>query len=171
MKTLNKGLAFFALVGFSVMSVAANAAEKIAVVNMQLIIQSLPQVAAVEQAINEEFKDQRQELQKLQSDGNFMMEKLQREAATMSEDEKVKLQTQIQELSQQLQQKGQPLQQSIQRRTNEERQKLIILIRQAIASIAEAEGYDLIVDASAVSFAKPEYDISSKILDQVSKAN
>ncbi|MFC3121900.1 OmpH family outer membrane protein [Agaribacter flavus] len=171
MKTLNKGLAFFALVGLSVMSVVANAADKVGIVDVQRIIQSLPQIAAIEQSINEEFKDQRQEIQKLQSDGNFMVEKLQRESATMSEEEKTKLQQQIQELGQQLQQKAQPLQQNIQARTNEERQKLFGLIQQAINGIATEEGYDIILNAGSVPFAKPEFDISSKVLDKVSQAN
>ncbi len=168
---MKKGLAVVLLAGFSMMSMAANAADKIGVVDVQMILQSLPQIATIEQNINEEFRDQRQEIQKLQSDGNFMVQKLQRESATMSEEEKVKLQEQIQALSQDLQAKAQPLQQNIQRRTNEERQKLFGLIQQAIDGIAAKEGYDLVLNRTAVPYVKQEFDISQKVLDQVSKAN
>nr|WP_136251636.1 OmpH family outer membrane protein [Ningiella ruwaisensis] len=171
MKSLNKALSIAAILGLSLMSVVASAAQKIAVVDVQLVLQSLPQVAAIEQKINSEFEAQIQEVTAMREEGNFLMEKLQREAATMSEEQKQELQQQIQALGQQMQQKGQPLQQNMQRRTAEERNKLLGLIKQAIDGIAAADGYDMVINAQSVPFAKDQFDISQKVLDQVSKAN
>jgi len=171
LKSFNKALTVAAIVGLSLVSTVASAAQKIAVIDVQLVLQSLPQVAVIEQKINAEFQDQIQEVTAIREEGNFIVEKLQREAATMSEEQKLALQQQISTLGQKMQQKGQPLQQNMQNRTAEERNKLLGLIKQAIDSIAASENYDLIINAQSVPFAKDQYDISQKVLDQVSKAN
>lgn len=171
MKSLNKALSIAAILGLSVVSTVASAAQKIGMVDVQLVLQSLPQVAVIEQNINAEFQDQIQEVTAMREEGNFLVEKLQREAATMSEEQKVQLQEQIAALGQQMQVKGQPLQQNMQNRTAEERNKLLALIKQAIDGIAEAEGYDMVLNAQSVPFTKDEFDISQKVLSQVSKAN
>ena len=58
-----------------------------------------------------------------------------------------------------------------QRRSNEERNKLLGLIKQAIDSVAAKRGYDLVLNSGAVAFAKEEHDLSEQVLQQVSKAN
>lgn len=151
-------------------SSAAHAAQKLGYVDVQQVLATLPQVATIEETINAEFKDQMQEVQRLQSDGKYLVEKLQREEATLSEAQIKELQQQINVIGQQLQERGQPLQQAMQRRTQEERNKLLGLIKQAIDSIASKEGYDMVLNASAVPYSKPQFDISQQVLDQVSKA-
>jgi outer membrane protein len=170
LKSFIKGLSIVALFSIAVVSNAANAEQKIGVVDVQLVLQALPQVATIEQSINAEFADDIQEVQRLRSDGNFLVEKLQREEATMAETAIKELQQQINDVGQQLQALGQPLQQNMQRRTQEERNKLLGLIKQSIDGIAAAGNYDLILNASAVPFMKPAFDISQDVLDQVSKA-
>lgn len=160
-----------ALFTFVTMSSAAKAEQKLAVVNVQEVLQALPQVAVIEQNIQAEFADQIQEVQRLRSDGNFLLEKLQREKATMSADQITDIEGQVGTLSQQLQAKGQPLQENMQRRTEEERRKLFALIQQAIDGIAGKEGYDLVLNSNAVPFSDPKFDISQQVLDQVSKIN
>lgn len=159
-----------ALFTLATISSAANAEQKLAVVDVAQILQSLPQVAVIEQTINSEFADQIQEVQRLRSEGNFLVEKLQREKATMSAKQIKELETKVNGIGQQLQSKGEPLQQNMQRRTEEERRKLFALIQQAIDGIANKEKYDLVLNSNAVPFSKSKYDISQKVLDQVSKA-
>ena len=172
LKSIIKGLSLVALFSFAMMSSAANAAQKIGVVDVQQVLQALPQVADIEQRINAEFADQIQEVQRLRSDGNFLVEKLQREEATMAETQIKELQQQINDVGQQLQTMGQPLQQNMQRRTQEERNKLLGLIKQSIDAIAASGDYDIILNASAVPYMKANsgFDISQQVLDQVSKA-
>lgn len=169
MKTITKAVTSAVFLVMSLASFSAAAEQKIAIVDVQRVLQSLPQLATIEQTINSEFADRRQEVQKLQSDGNFMVQKLQRESATMSEDEKNKLQQDIQKLGEELQSKAQPLQQEIQIRTNQERDKLLSLIEQAVDAIAAKNDFDLVLNAAVVPFAKPQHDISQDVLDQVSK--
>lgn len=170
MKTFTKTLLAGAFLSASVLSAPAMAEQKIAVVDVQAVIQSLPQLADIQTRIQEEFKDQIQAVNSKQEEFNFLVQKLQRESATMSEDEQKALQEQIIALRDDLQQTGQPLQQSIERRQAEERNKLLGLIKQAIDGIAAKEDFDMVLNATAVPYAKTEHDISQKVQEQVSKA-
>ena len=71
----------------------------------------------------------------------------------------------------QLAEKGQPLQQEIQRRQNEERNKLLALIKQAIDAVAAKDGYDMVFNANSVAFTSEEHDLSERVLEQVNKIN
>ena len=171
MKSFIKGLSFAILFTLATISGAANAEQKFGVVDVQQVLQALPQVAVIEQTIQAEFAEQIQEVQRLRSDGNFLLEKLQREKATMSAEQITELEGQVNAVGQQLQDKGQPLQENMQRRTEEERRKLFGLIQQAIEAIATKDNYDLVLNSNAVPFSDPKFNISQEVLEQVSKAN
>ena len=171
MKQLAKHIVATAMLGSALVSTSVMAEQKIGVVDVQGVFQAMPQAAEIQNSIQMEFKDQIEEVNQLQRDGQFFAERLQRDAATMSEQEKKDLQQKILDVRDKLAEKGQPLQQNIQRRSNEERNKLLGLIKQAIDAVAAKEGYDLVLNAGAVSFAKEEHDLSEKVLQQVDKTN
>lgn len=171
MKQLAKHIVATAMLSSALVSTSVMAEQKIGVVDVQGVFQAMPQAAEISNNIQMEFKDQIEEVNQLQRDGQFFAERLQRDAATMSEQEKKELQQKILDVREQLAAKGQPLQQNIQRRSNEERNKLLALIKQAIDAVAAKEGYDLVLNAGAVSFAKEQHDLSEKVLKQVDKTN
>mgnify|MGYP000050059991 CR=1 FL=1 len=169
MKTFTKTIATGVLLAATLISTSAMAAQKIAVVDVQGVLQALPQTAIIVQSINDEFKAQFADVQKLQKDGEFEVEKLQRDGATMSEAQKQASQEKIMAIRTELQQKAGPLQQEVQRRQNEEQTKLLGLVKQAIDAIAKSDNYDLVLNAGAATFAKPEFDISKKVIDKVNQ--
>lgn len=171
MKQLARQFAATLMLGSALVSASAMAEQKIGVVDVQSVFQAMPQAAEITNSIQMEFKDQIEEVNQLQKDGQFYTERLQRDAATMSEDEKKDLQQKIMKVREQLAEKAQPLQQNIQRRSNEERNKLLGLIKQAIESVAAKQKYDLVLNAGAVAFAKDEHDLSEEVLTQVKKIN
>lgn len=160
-----------ALLGSAMISAPAMAEMKIAVVDAQSVFQALPQAAAINATIQEEFKDRLGEIDTLERDIRFHTENLQRNAATMSEAEQAETQQKIIDARQLYAEKAQPLQQDIQRRQQEERNKIVALIRQSIEKVAADGNYDLIVDAGAVTFVKPEFDISAQVLENVNNLN
>lgn len=148
---------------------SAFAAQKVAVVDLQGIMQQLPQTALMMESLKEEFKDEQAEIAKLEKDIKYFQEKQKRDSALMNDKEKEELKAKIVEQYKAYQQKGQAFQQKTQARQNEETNKLIALVKQAIDNIAAKEGYDLILRGETVTFVKPELDISSKVVEQVSK--
>lgn len=152
-------------------SVSTLAAQKIAFVNVQGVLQTLPQTEAIAQAIQVEYKDRLEAVKKLQEDINYNQEKLKRDGATMSQAEKDELLGKTQTMFASLQQDGGQLQKELQARQSEEQRKLLALIKQAIDAVAQEGEYDLVLSAENLVFAKPEFDISKAVFDRVSSVN
>ena len=153
------------LLASSVMS----ADQKIAVVNFQEVMGKIPQTATVMQNLETEFKDDKAVLAQLEKDIKYYQEKKQRDGSLMSAKEKTDLDAQIATLYQDYQTKGKAFQQATGVRKNEETNKIVALVRQAIDSIAAKGKYDLVLEQQAVVFAKPDAIITDKVVEQVSK--
>lgn len=171
MKNVAKQLIATALLGSALVSTSAMAEQKIGVVDMQSIFQNMPQAAEMQNSIQEEFKEQIDEVQLLQSEGQVFGARLQRDAATMSDAEKEELISKIENIQRQLQEKGQPLQRAIQERQNQERNKLLGLIKTAIDTVAAKQGYDLVLTSGSVAYVNEKHDISGEVQKLVNKTN
>ncbi len=145
--------------------------QKIAVVNIQEVMGKIPQSAAIMQSLEAEFKDERAALTKLEKDIQYFQEKKQRDAALMSKKEIGELDKKIAESFREYQTKGKVFQQKIAKRQNEETNKILALVRQAVDNIAAKEKYDLVLEQKAVVFSKPDANISEQVIKQISKLN
>lgn len=153
----------------SVASGSAYAQQKIGAANVQAIFSSLPQAATIQQSINAEFKDRIEEVNRMEKDLQYYMEKQKRDTATMSQQEITELEQQIKTLRDEYVAKAQPLQRDLERRSNEERNRLLGMIQQGINKVAEAENYDVILNAGAIAFIDEQYNVSQKVIEEVSK--
>ncbi|RXF06405.1 OmpH family outer membrane protein [Pseudoalteromonas phenolica] len=150
---------------------ASALAHKVGIVDMQSIYQQIPQMAKIEQQLQTEFAERRQELEKLQGDVRFEMEKFQRESATMSDDQKNALRDKIQGMQKQLAEKGRPLEQEIKARQNQELAKVQKLIVETIQSVAKSGKFDEVKVKDTTIYFNPDKvtDLSSKVVEAVSK--
>ena len=150
---------------------ASALAHKVGIVDMQSIYQQIPQMAKIEQQLQTEFAERRQELEKLQGDVRFEMEKFQRESATMSDEQKTALRNKIQGMQKQLAEKGRPLEQEIKARQNQELAKVQKLIVDTIQSVAKSGKFDEVkVKDTTIYFNHEKVtDLSSKVVEAVSK--
>ena len=152
-------------------SSAVFAEQKIGVVNLQQITQSMPQAAGLREKILAEFKDQIEEVSRLEKDIKYYQEKNQRDAATMNAKQKEELEKKINTLGQEYTGKAQALNQNMKTRGQEEESKLLGLIKQGIDTVAAKEKFDIILNSNAIIFTNPENDISKLVIDQVAKIN
>lgn len=150
-------------------SSAMAADQKIAVVNFQEVMGKIPQTAAVMKSLEEEFKDAKAVLAQLEQDIKYNQEKKKRDGSLMSAKEIEDLDAKIGTLFQEYQAKGKEFQQKTGARKNEETNKIIALVRQAIDNIAAKGDYDLVLEQSAVVYSKPDSTITEKVVEQVSK--
>lgn len=172
MKKLFKSIVLATVASGALLSSAAMAADqKIAIVNFQEVMGKIPQTAAVMQSLEAEFKDAKAELAQLEKDIKYYQEKKQRDSSLMSKKEIEELDKKIAENYQSYQVKGKELQQKAGARQNEETNKIIALVRQAIDGIAAKDKIDLVVEQKAVVFSKPDASITDKVIEQVSKLN
>ncbi|WP_165905040.1 OmpH family outer membrane protein [Parashewanella curva] len=145
-------------------------AEKIAIVDMGAVFEQLPQREQVAKALQSEFADREAALKKKQQELRGLLEKQQRDAAIMSKDQQTELQRKMESIRSELQLKGKALQEDFRRRSGEEQNKLLSKVQKAIDALAKKEKYDLVLPRNAVIYLKPTADISSKVVEAVSKS-
>ncbi len=168
MKTTLKAAALsLALLGTSFFANAAEAAQNVGYVNTAQIFQALPQRESVLQKLQAEFKDQNAELQSLEAKLKTKIEQGRRDGELLGEDGLRKLQIEIGQLQAEYKIKAQSLEQNGQKREAQERQKLLKLIQDTIAKVAEKEGFDVVIDATSLQYAKPELNLSKKVIEQL----
>ncbi|SFN16317.1 periplasmic chaperone for outer membrane proteins Skp [Izhakiella capsodis] len=148
-------------------SAGAQAADKIAVVNVSSIFQQLPQRATIAKQLESEFKGRATELQSMENDLQTKMQKLQRDASTMKASERSRMEKQIMAERATFSSKAQAFEQDNRRRQMEERNKLLSRIQDAVKKVANSEGYDLVIDSNAVAYAAKSKDITADVLKQV----
>ncbi len=170
MKKLFKSIALATVASGTLLSGSAMAADqKIAVVNFQEVMTKIPQSAAVMQSLEAEFKDAKAELAQLEKDIKYYQEKKKRDSSLMSAKEIEDLDKKIADFYQQYQVKGKDLQQKAGVRQNEETNKIVALVRQAIDGIAAKGNYDLVIEQKALVYSKPDASITEEVVEQVSK--
>ena len=170
MKKLIKSIVMTTAASGMILASSAMAADqKIAVVNFQEVMGKIPQTAVVMQGLEAEFKDEKAVLAQLEKDIKYYQEKKKRDGSLMSAKEKEELDTQIATLFQDYQVKGKEFQQKSGLRQNEETNKILSLVKQAIDKIAAKGNYDIILEQKAVVFSKPEASITAEVVEQVSK--
>ncbi|MFC0116426.1 OmpH family outer membrane protein [Pseudoalteromonas xiamenensis] len=150
---------------------ASALAHKVGLVDMQKVYQQIPQMGKIEQALQSEFAERRQELEKIQGDIRFEAEKFKREQTTMSEDQKEKLRDKIQGLQKILTEKGRPLEQELKTRQQQELQKVQTIIVSAIEEVAKKGKFDEVKTKDTTVYFNPEKvtDLSDEVVAVVSK--
>lgn len=155
--------------GMLLASSAMAADQKIGVVNFQEVMSKIPQTAALMQSLEAEFKDEKTIITQLEKDIKYYQEKLKRDGSLMSVKEKEELNVKIKSLFQEYQVKGKALQEKASQRQNQETNKIIALVRQAVDNIAVKQDYDLVLSQQAVVYAKPDASLTDIVVEQVSK--
>ncbi|PAY02224.1 molecular chaperone [Pseudoalteromonas sp. HM-SA03] len=145
-------------------------AHKVGIVDMQEVYKQIPQMAKIEQTLQAEFAERRQELEKIQGDIRFEAEKFKREATTMSEEQKEALREKIQSMQKTLAEKGRPLEQEIKVRQNQELAKVQKLIVDAIESVAKKGKFDEVKVKDTTIYFNPDKvaDLSEDVVKAVS---
>lgn len=153
------------------MGASGNAlAHKVGIVDMQEVYKQIPQMAKIEQTLQTEFAERRQELEKLQGDIRFEAEKFKRESTTLSEEQKTALREKIQGMQQTLAEKGRPLEQEMKQRQNQELAKVQKLIVDAIEKVAKSGDFDEVKVKDTTIYFNPDKvaDLSDKVVEAVS---
>ncbi|NKI73206.1 molecular chaperone Skp [Dickeya sp. CFBP 2040] len=148
-------------------SAGAQAADKIAIVNVSSIFQQLPQREAVSKQLENEFKGRASELQSMERALQEKMQKLQRDGSTMKASERSKMESDVMAQREQFSSKAQAFDQDNRRRQMEERNKILSRIQDAVKAVASKQGYDVVIDANAVAYADNAKDITADVLKQV----
>lgn len=161
-----KALLGFTLVSFSY---ALTAAElKVGYVQVDKILQEAPQTAESGKKLEKEFSPRSVELERMSKQIKDIEAALDKDALTISDSDRRNKERDAQNLKIEFQRKQRELREDINLRKNEELGSLQDRVNKAVQSVAEAEGYDLVV-YSGVAFASKKIDVTDKVLKMLGK--
>ena len=166
MKTIVKAAVLgVALLGASLSATAAN----IAVVNLSEVFQQAPQKARIEKQLQQEFQGRVAELKRIEDAIRASAEKQKKDAQLMTAEQRTQGLRKLEEMQADYQLKAKALDEDNRRRQAEERQKLLESMEGVIRTIAEQKGYEVVIQASAVVYAKDTVDITAQVIQGMSK--
>ena len=147
----------------------ALAEMKVAVVDVQAAIANSDQAKRLVAQLQSEFKDQQDQIRKIQSDAAALLERAQKNSDVMSDLEKRKLQNEIQSKNSDFEYLRQKLQNQVEQRRNEMFAPVNKEVQQAIEDLVRENDYDLVVPAQATLYINPVYDVTNKVTEKLNQ--
>ncbi|MDN7123560.1 OmpH family outer membrane protein [Pseudidiomarina terrestris] len=171
MKVLMKTTVAAAILSTAFFANAAEAQQKIGVVSMQNVLQQLPQTQQISARLQEEFASDFAELEKMTTELQGLQEKAERDAQIMSPTERLQLSREIELLETRRQLKYKALREDSERRQQEERNKLMRDIVREAQALAQAQGYDMVLNDGSVLYATEALDLTNAVLQKMTAGN
>lgn len=140
---------------------------KIGVVDLQKIMQTAPQMKAIQDRLEKEFKPRRDKLVAMEEGLKKDMETFKRESAVMSQSKKKEMERRVVATQQQFERDGQQYQQELSTAHNEAMEEFYSKIRTAIAKIAEREKYDVVLQKDAAPFSADKLDVTPQVMKEI----
>ncbi len=165
MKRLS-GIILAGIMALSCTGVFADGA-KIGVVDLQKIMQTAPQMKAIQDRLEKEFKPRRDKLVAMEEGLKKDMETFKRESAVMSPSKKKDMEKRVVATQQQFERDGQQYQQELSTAHNEAMEEFYAKIRTAIAKIAEREKYDVVLQKDAAPFSADKLDVTPQVMKEI----
>lgn len=157
-------VAAFAALAFAQTAVAE---LKIAVVDVNEAVGQTQEARAFLERVQGELKPDQDRIRTLTADKSRIEERVERDGEVMSSAERVKLSEEYERVTSDLQYQAESYQKSLNRRRNELFREMGPRVQSALNEIIESEGYDMVVPAGAVIFAKPDHDITSRLAERL----
>lgn len=155
--------------GLMTLAIGVQAAElKVGYVQVDKILQEAPQTIESGKKLEREFSPRSQELERMSKQIKDLEAALDKEGLTISEVDRRNKERDVQNIKIEFQRKQRELREDINLRKNEELGSLQDRINKAVQSVAEADGYDLVV-YSGVAYASKKIDITDKVLKLLGK--
>jgi len=139
---------------------------KVAIVNVQQLLQSSPRVATLSKKLEGQFKDRQTKIGDEQKSLQDELDKFKKESPTMSQKEKDKTQKKISDERSELVKKVVAYQQDLQKEQNKVMQNILGDLNGIVSTIAKAQSYTLVLDSQAVIYAGDGNDITKEVEKQ-----
>ena len=164
-----KYLKVFVLAAFAMMATQAMAQGKIAVVDIQRAILETDAAKTRLDGLRQDasYVENKKELEKIQQEGQDLLEKLQKDGPTMSAEQKNGQQAKLKEKQADLKHVAGKLQASEQQLARQILVEMEAPARAAISTVIKEEGIGLLLDAQAALHADTSYDITAKITQKL----
>lgn len=136
---------------------------KVAVVNVQQVLQQSPRVAELSKKLEGEFKNRQTKIGDEQKTLQDELDKFKKESPTMSPKDRDAMQKKIAADRSELVKKVVAYQQDLQKEQNKIMQGILGDLNGIVSKIAKAQNYALVLDSQAVIFASDGNDITKDV--------
>lgn len=145
---------------------AATPQIKVAVVNVQQVLQQSPRVAELSKKLEEQFKPRQTKIGDEQKTLQDELDRFKKESVTMSQKDKDSTQKKIATDRAELVKKVVAYQQDLQKEQNKIMQGILTDLNGIVSKIAKTQNYALVLDSQAVIYATDGNDITKDVAKQ-----
>ena len=153
-----------------VVASTARAEVKVGYVDVQRAVMSVEDGKSVKKKLESFAKKKKTELEKAQDDLKKLKEELEKQAALLKDDVKRKKAMEFQQKVAEFQESYLQSEKELQTKQAELSKPILEKLEKIIAGIAKEQNYDLIVEKSAVLFAKSNFDLTDEVVGRYNSA-
>lgn len=139
---------------------------KVAVVNVQQVLQQSPRVAELSKKLETQFKNRQAKIGDEQKSLQDQLDKFKKESPTMTPKQRDDMQKKIATERSDLVKKVVSYQQDLQKEQNKVMQNILNELNGIVSSIAKNQSYALVLDSQAVIYASDSNDITKDVAKQ-----
>jgi outer membrane protein len=139
---------------------------KVAIVNVQQVLQQSPRVVALSKKLEGEFKDRQAKIGDEQKALQDELDTFKKESPTMSQKDRDATQKRIADSRAELVKKVVAYQQDLQKEQNKIMQGILADLNGIVTTLAKKQSYQLVLDSQAVIFAQDGNDITKDVAKQ-----
>jgi outer membrane protein len=153
------------------LTVSAQAEEvKLAVVDMQVVLQKAPQIAKINEALTRQFKGRQDSIVKEQNALRKEAENLQKNAAVMNAADRSTLENKLMTDENKVKSMVASFQSDLSKQQSESLHGFSQQLDGVVSKVAAQSGYDLVIQKGSTLYAKNNLDITQQILDALKRA-
>ncbi|HLI84252.1 MAG TPA: OmpH family outer membrane protein [Bryobacteraceae bacterium] len=164
------GIALLTLAKFAPAQPAAQAPERLAVINLQRAVLESAEIKKASADMEAKYKPRTDKLQELQRDLASISQQLQNGAGKLTPQAEADLQAKGQREQRDAQRMQEDLQADVDRERNDILSASTKKMQEIVKKIATEKGYDLVVDVTNAIFYKPALDITNDAIAAYDKA-
>ncbi len=167
-RTIGTGLSMACFALFSLAQVAS-AQTKVAIINLQKAVLESAEIKVASKALEAKFKPRQMELEKIQAELNLIQTQLQ--SGKVTPQQEAELTAKGQRRQRDMTRIQEDLQGDVERERNEILAKSSQKMQAVIKTLAEKNGWDVVVDVQTTIYFKPALEITAEALKAYDAAN
>lgn len=148
---------------------AAFADTKIGIMNMQELLQKLPQMKQINESMKKQFGDREAKLVASQTDLKKAVEDFRKNSAVMSEKDRQAKAQKLVAQEQEIQSSQAALQKEFTTAQNKQIAALLEQIKAVVKNVADKGHYNLILINASVAYSDSSLDVTNEVLNQLLK--
>ena len=155
---------------FTLLAANAHADVKLAVVDMQAVLQKAPQIAKINDSLTKQFKGRQDQIVQAQHNLQNETQNLEKNAAVMKVDERANLEKKIMMDRNNVQSMVASFQKDLSKQQSDSLHGFSQQLDNVVSKLASQGGLDLVVQKGSTLYAKSDLDITQQVLDALRKA-